>query len=273
MHRAFTHWTCYTLGALMLLMGEGALGWSQTPYQANTQQYTRPTVVVSAGTQMVLPSSSSSTPVQGQISTVQPAIVPPALTGTPQEQGEQLLVHLLKSNGAPLSVVKSFKIDPEDTYNAATDGQNIIFTQKLWNGLTTNDQRAFVLAHELAHIQRNHIPKSIGNRIGLTLLGRAIMGRYQSSANAAAIGQATKVGLTLADLKFSRSAEYDADQGGLILMQRAGYNLQGALETLTFLEKASPASRPGFLMSHPLSRKRIEALAKQIAPATVPSSK
>ena len=85
-----------------------------------------------------------------------------------------------------------------------------------------------------------------------------------ATISTALANQVTQAGLVLADLRFSRSNEYDADKAGLVLMRQAGFNPQGSLETLAILEKNNPSTQPGFLRSHPLSRQRIEALVREL---------
>lgn len=177
----------------------------------------------------------------------------------PQREGELLLGNIMRANNVPTTAVKGFVIEKEDSLNAATDGQTILFTEKLWNTLTTKDQRAFVISHELAHIYLNHIPKTVGRKVGLSLFGRLANSIFGSSPSAAL---ATRAGLALADLRFSRSAEYKADEQGLIFMTKAGYDSKGAIETLDILQKASGGGTPEFLRSHPLSQNRIERLSK-----------
>lgn len=217
------------------------IGWSQSattqPYQASTQVY--------------VPYTASTAP----------------LSGTPQQQGEAILKRLLSSNGIDPLKAPPFRIEKEDSLNAATDGKTIMFTEKLWSTLTTTDQRAFVIGHELSHIQRHHIPKAVGRQVGLSLLNRAVgswLSRNPATVTTALASQVTQASLVLANLRFSRSDEYDADHYGLLLMRQAGFNPQGAIETLQILEKVNPATQPGFLMNHPLNRQRVEALVREM---------
>ncbi|MDH4379704.1 MAG: M48 family metallopeptidase [Vampirovibrionales bacterium] len=226
--------------AVMTVTWEAPSSWAQgatQPYQASTQMYVPYTTTTQT------------------------------LAGTPQQQGEAILKRLLSANGIDPLKAPPFKITPENSLNAATDGKSIIFTEKLWNTLTTTDQRAFVIGHELAHIQRNHIPKTVGRQVGLSLLSRAVgswLSKSPATVGTALASQVTQASLALADIRFSRSNEYDADRAGLVLVRQAGFNPQGALETLTILERNNSSTQPGFLRSHPLSRQRMEALVREM---------
>jgi predicted Zn-dependent protease len=231
---------------LLLALVLGGVGFAAI----SSAQYTTAPSPYQAGTQVYVPYTPA------------PA---PTMVGTPQQQGDAILKRLLSSNGIDPLKAPPFRIEKEDSLNAATDGKAIMFTEKLWNTLTTTDQRAFVISHELAHIQRNHIPKTVGRQVGLSLLSRAVgswLSRSPATVTTALASKVTQAGLLLADLQFSRSNEYDADRAGLVLMRQAGFSPQGAIETLTILEKNNPSTQPGFLRSHPLSRQRMEALVR-----------
>ncbi len=185
-----------------------------------------------------------------------------------QKQAEAILGHILEANQLPATTVSRFELLDSTDLNAATDGKKIMFTQGLWDALNTEDQRAFVLSHELAHISLHHVPKTMVRRVSFLGLNRFLSGRFfkKESRKNKLWKQASEAGLVLADLKFSRRAEYGADDLGLKMMAKASYNPQGAVETLDVLAKASPSKTPQFLMSHPLSKNRIRRLAERYKP-------
>lgn len=202
-----------------------------------------------------------------------PVVVQKArITHTANESADTILKHLLDANNLPTLLVEKFEFQDEDVLNAATDGRVIYFTNKLWNLLGTNDRRAFVIAHELSHIQHAHVPKAAARRVGLTIFGRLFSGWLgtKSSAAATIANQATQAGITLADLRFSRSAEFEADESGVLLMVNAGYDANGAIETLTILEENSAGGTPQFLLSHPLNPNRIKKISAQYHLTTAP---
>lgn len=217
------------------------------------------------------PVVNQQTPIQGQVSQQvshsSSGVVPPNTNGlSDHDAGELIIHHLLTSNGLSKETVKSFELQNEDMLNAATDGSNVLFTQQLWNTLGKDDRRAFVLSHEIAHITLNHIPKTVGRRVGFGLLGRVLGGVFSSGGGVtgAIANQAINAGLGLYDLKFSRGAEYDADEQGLIYLRNAGYDTGAAIETMDVLKAAGGGSTPEFLRSHPMEENRIDRLAAQI---------
>jgi Zn-dependent protease with chaperone function len=223
----------------------------------------------SSGPQPVV---SQQTPIQGQVSQQvshsSSGVVPPNTNGlSDHDAGELIIHHLLTSNGLSKDTVKSFELQNEDMLNAATDGSNVLFTQQLWNTLGKDDRRAFVLSHEIAHITLNHIPKTVGRRVGFGLLGRVlggVIGGSSGGVTGAIANQAINAGLGLYDLKFSRGAEYDADEQGLVYLRNAGYDTHAAIETMDVLKAAGGGSTPEFLRSHPMEENRIDRLAAQI---------
>jgi predicted Zn-dependent protease len=79
-----------------------------------------------------------------------------------------------------------------------------------------------------------------------------------------AYGITSQVGLIL---PYSRTFEYEADQIGIYLMWKAGYNPQQAVKFWENMEKASQGSQkpPAFLSTHPADSQRIQAIRDYIA--------
>lgn len=198
--------------------------------------------------------------------------VPPVLVKVAQIQGQvktsgtlsspqSILDRLESANQVPAEASPVLKVERSDTLNAATDGKNLIITDGLLNKLRTNDERAFVISHELAHILLSHIGKTQVRRTGLSLLDFFLSRKVGENS---VIAMASRLGINLVDLKSSRGYEYQADDLGVKLMVKAGYNPQAAIQVFDILEANAPTQgKPGFLLSHPISRDRIEALVKK----------
>ena len=175
---------------------------------------------------------------------------------------QQIVDQLLRDNHIPAEKVSSVKLDKHDVLNAYTDGRNIVITQKLWNALKTNDERAFVLSHELGHIMANHVTKAVLRNTGFSLLTRFIA---QITGNAwLTVG--TDLGLQLTNMKFSRAQELEADERGIIEMKTAGYNPNTALAVFKVLQGGDGNNKgkaTEFLQTHPIPQSRIEQLVKK----------
>lgn len=131
--------------------------------------------------------------------------------------------------------------------------------------VTTPDELASVLAHELSHISQRHIARLIGREkrttpllIGAMVLGILAASRNPEAAQAVAIG-----GQALAaqgQLNFSREMEREADRVGVGLMAPAGFSPQGFITMFDKLQLANRINDNGswpYLRSHPLTTQRI----------------
>jgi predicted Zn-dependent protease len=139
----------------------------------------------------------------------------------------------------------------EPTVNAhVMAGGKITFYTGLIRKLElTDDEIAAVMGHEISHALREHTREKMSQQqaagIGLAVLGAA------TGASAGAI-QAAGIAKQLAlDLPFSRGMESEADEFGLELAARAGYNPQAAVVLWDKMGKLSGAGGPGFLSTHP----------------------
>ncbi|MFB3829973.1 MAG: M48 family metalloprotease [Bryobacteraceae bacterium] len=127
-------------------------------------------------------------------------------------------------------------------------------------------QLAGVLAHEISHVALRHGTNqaSKANLIQLpAMLASGMLGR--SGSLLSQLGQlGIGLGANSVLLKFSRTAETDADLLGTRMMAKVGYN---PLEMARFFEKleASGGSRgPQFLSSHPNPGNRVKAVEAEI---------
>ncbi len=141
----------------------------------------------------------------------------------------------------------------------------------------TPDELASVLAHELSHITRRHIARSVSansrsSTLGLAamLLGLLVASRASNpdAAQAAVVGG--QAAMAQAQLNFSRDMEREADRSGLALMGLAGFAPAGMASMFDKLDQSSRLNDSGgfpYLRSHPLTIDRIGE-ARQIVQAT-----
>ena len=205
---------------------------------------------------LLVPVLAADPPLEG--SATQTVTVAPA-------NAQQILARLEQANNIPQkNRVEAIELLESEDLNAATDGQKIYFTTALWNLLKTDDQRAFVIAHEQAHVELNHVTKSGLRRLGLGWLNKIVVQKYGEKSTWVALASQSSLGLL--DRKFSRKQEYGADDLGLQLMDKAGYNTGAAMQVFRIFEQSKAGSgsdTPEFLRSHPLDKSRIERLSKK----------
>jgi predicted Zn-dependent protease len=146
----------------------------------------------------------------------------------------------------------------------ALPGGNMFMYTGLYEKLTTDDALAAVTGHEMTHVRKQHWAQAYAKREQReTLLALGLSIFHASDATQSLVGLADGV-LTL---KYSRSAEAQADAGGLRNMVDADYNPEGMIQLFQILQQVSGngGSVAGdFLSDHPLTSDRIKAAQKQI---------
>ncbi len=131
--------------------------------------------------------------------------------------------------------------------------------------VTSRDELASVLAHEMSHVTQRHISRLISKQgeqapwlIGAMILGALAASKNPEAANALIVGgQAVAI---QNQLNFSRDMEREADRVGFGVMTQAGFAAQGFVSMFDKLQQAGRlndnAAFP-YLRSHPLTTERI----------------
>jgi predicted Zn-dependent protease len=129
-----------------------------------------------------------------------------------------------------------------------------------------DDEVAMIMGHEAAHALLEHAREQMGKNFattGVLRLGAALFGLGQLGDVAA------QVSSQLLALKFSRDDETQADQLGLIMAARAGYDPRKGVSLWQKMMRAGGGQGPGFLSTHPSGPDRIgeiEAKLQQVLP-------
>jgi predicted Zn-dependent protease len=144
----------------------------------------------------------------------------------------------------------------DNTVNAyaETDGR-VILTTGLIHALPRGDGNAlaFVMAHELSHLERRHAER-LSTQNSLTNLGIGLLVRDQSDLLRTAAG----VGSRLLTSGYSRGMEAEADAGALEMMRMAGFNPRGAITALQLFQRLEAQNGRGRIFpDHPTAADRL----------------
>ncbi|WP_373778337.1 M48 family metallopeptidase [Glaesserella sp.] len=149
-----------------------------------------------------------------------------------------------------------------DDLNAwAMPGGKMGFSSGLIDRLSlSDDEIATVMGHEMVHALKEHSKISTNRSMVVdTLFGvtQAVLGDINVGGYSA-LGSLKTFGV---DNPFSRSDESEADELGLYLMAKSGYNPQAASQLWTKMQKATGGSG-GFFTTHPSDENRQENIQK-----------
>lgn len=123
---------------------------------------------------------------------------------------------------------------------------------------------AIVLGHEIAHAVARHSAEQYSTQYrqqyGMQI-GSAVASAVGVGSNTIALGQAmASKGMGLANLKYSRNHESEADHLGLIFAAMAGYDPQVAVGFWQRMAAQSSNTTAEFLSSHPSDATRIRQI-------------
>jgi predicted Zn-dependent protease len=157
-----------------------------------------------------------------------------------------------------------FNVQKTQDLNAyCMPGGRIMVYSGLIDKLDLSDaELATVLSHEVAHALREHTRERVSRAYAQQLLlqgAAAVTGASEGTANIA-----NMVAEVTFQLPFSREQESEADQIGLELMARAGYDPRAALTLWNKMSAAATSGQPKFLSTHPAPKERIKDIEKNL---------
>lgn len=157
----------------------------------------------------------------------------------------------------PHSFTMNFIIITGNGVNAfSAPGGNVYVTEGLLRTADNADELAAVLGHETAHLVLGHVVARLKTQKGLSAVSQFMQRLVHSKGGQNTASAAGIVG-NYGFLNFSRSQEYAADQEGVTLAAKAGYNPYG---TLWFFQEVQQlygdAGFEQFVQQHPSTKDR-----------------
>jgi predicted Zn-dependent protease len=155
-----------------------------------------------------------------------------------------------------------FVVDQPVPNAFAVPGGFIFIYRGIIEMMSTEDQLASILAHELAHIQARHIQRSIDEAKVETagMVAGIIAGVLLGAPGLAAAGLAGA-------LKYSRTHEMEADQFGFRFLCKAGYDpaaMPQMMEKLLECTWMQNSNIPSYLSTHPALGERVQYLDEMV---------
>jgi metalloendopeptidase OMA1, mitochondrial len=127
---------------------------------------------------------------------------------------------------------------------------------------------AVILGHEMGHAIARHAGERVSQQLGAQLVGTALAVGIQGSPYGnmimAAYGLGAQVGVLL---PYSRTQEEEADEIGLVLAARAGYDPSVAIGVWERMAQLPGRRPPEFLSTHPEPEGRIDNIKKMLPEA------
>jgi len=159
-----------------------------------------------------------------------------------------------------------YLVNSEEINAFTTPGGNIYVFTGLMSKLSSDDELAAVLAHEIGHCAAKHVVKKYQAALGYSLVGSialSYLGKYPSAHKLASLSSDAIMGLIAS--AYSRKDEYEADKLGLKYLHLSGFKLEGMVKAFKVLESESKGPKvPEFLRTHPDIKDRIEKVKDEI---------
>jgi predicted Zn-dependent protease len=186
---------------------------------------------------------------------------------------QRFLTPLLEASGLGAGSVRIYIVNDDQLNAFVAGGMNLFINTGLIMRTENPDELVGVMAHETGHIAGGHLSRAIAPQraataesILATVLGIA------AAAIAPPLGAAIITGgqqYAMSGLmRFSRGQEQAADQAGLTYLDRAGLSGRGLAQMFRILDSQNVltvSDASPWLMSHPLTRDRIEFVDSWVA--------
>ncbi|NQY79090.1 MAG: M48 family metallopeptidase [Candidatus Caenarcaniphilales bacterium] len=172
-----------------------------------------------------------------------------------QTKVQNMLNKFIKTIDEDIDDYKIQVVESPEINAYASLGNNIVIYTALIELLQNDTALAFVVAHELGHLEENHVWKSVARQSLSSLLSYYV---FRESRVLHGVDR-------LHSLHYSRSKEKEADMFAVKLMNQLYCKQAGKLEFFqTMLERGESPKILEYISTHPLSSTRLAYLTKEI---------
>ena len=171
-----------------------------------------------------------------------------------------------------------FIIKDKDVNAFSLPGGYVYINSGLLSFVRTDDELAGVIGHEITHAAHHHVAQlsheqsKMNTQMAIGMLA-AVLAHVPAQDLANLYQGASYAQMGVLNNKYSEAAEQDADHGGTIYMQKAGFNPVGMLtfmQRLADQEKLSPSIELGILRDHPYTGDRVTAINAELHEMDIP---
>ena len=143
----------------------------------------------------------------------------------------------------------------------ALPGGPCFITYALMSKLSTEDQLAGILGHEIGHVVARHSAARVAKG---DLTNGVLTGVMAGTGGGAEAGIAQMV-LQTVNMKYGRDDELQSDDLGVLYMMQSGYDPEQLIDVMQILrDAAGPNRQPEFQSTHPDPANRIEQIQASI---------
>lgn len=174
----------------------------------------------------------------------------------------KLKERICNSNGINAHEINIHLVLSNNINAFALPGNNLIIYTNLIENCDSASELCGVMAHEIGHMQLNHVMKRLAGEIGITLLA--------SVATNGNSKVASRIIRTLSTSSFERDQESEADRFAVISLQKANIDPRGFSRFMLKLAESNSGipEQLEWISSHPESKKRAEAILHQYTTRT-----
>jgi beta-barrel assembly-enhancing protease len=153
----------------------------------------------------------------------------------------------------------TYTLIDKDVENAfAVPGGYVYIYTGILKKMQDESELVGVLGHEITHVTHHHYRRQVAKNAALSLAVQATL----KATDAGQVSQlAAGAAMQLASMKFTRTDESDADEGGTLILGRTSRNPLGIAK---YFSRAPSMGVPEWLSDHPGNSNRVKAVTKVV---------